>query len=124
MKGIQINKLKEITDSKGIVIEWCKDLPGKQVTIYHRKAGITFGEHFHKGEDPSKNPERFFLIKGKLKLSATNKNQEKFEEIIEENTEIIISPYVFHKMEAITDVSFIEYRSTVFNPQMSDTFVS
>ena len=45
MQGIKINKLLQITDSKGTVIEWCKDLPGKQVTIYHRNAGIIFGEN-------------------------------------------------------------------------------
>ena len=124
MKGIQINKPPLITDSKGTVIEWCKNFPGKQVTIYHRKAGTVFGEHFHKGEDPSKNPERFFLIKGELRITATNKKGEKFGDIVTENTEIIIEPYILHKMEAITDVSFIEYRSTIFNPQLSDTFIN
>ena len=64
MEGIQINRIisSDFADPRGPTYEWCKGLLGQQVTIFYRNAGIIAGNHYHKGNDPSKNPEFFFLL--------------------------------------------------------------
>lgn len=123
-KGITITPFSPVDakDPKGPTYEWCKGLPGLQVTICKRHKGIMYGNHFHTGKDPSKNPERFFIISGKTKLKARNKQNQTFECIISENTEVLIEPYIFHTFEALTDVVFIEYRSTVYDRKHPDAY--
>lgn len=124
-KGIIIRKIAPVdpNDLRGPTFEWCKGQPGLQISVFERKAGVSFGGHYHKGEDKSKNPERFFLIKGKEKVIAENglKNQ-KLDISIEGPTEIIISPNILHTFKAITDVIFLEYRETTFDKSKPDTY--
>ena len=120
--GITITKVNPIMTEKGITYEWSKGVPGLQVNIYNRKKGRISGNHFHKGDDPSKNPERFFLIQGRMRLRARNRQGETMEAFVEEGTELLIDPWVFHALEALTDVIFIEYRNTIFNRKKPDTY--
>jgi hypothetical protein len=123
IKSVKIRKLDPVSMQKGPTYEWCKGIPGKQITIYERKRGTEFGNHYHTGKDPSKNPERFLLLKGKALLKAYNGFiDERIEEVVDEYTEVLIYPGVFHSMRALTDVLFIEYRSTVYDSSNSDTF--
>ncbi len=124
MNWIQIKKLNPSnSDNRGSVYEWCKGEKGVQVTVYKRKAGTVFANHYHKGRDPSKNPERFLLVSGKAKLVGYNGLlKETIDVIIDEDTEVIIMPNVLHTFEALTDVIFLEYRSTVFDPKNSDCY--
>ncbi len=127
LPGLHINQIPPADphDPRGPTYEWCKHRTGLQVTIYKRKAGTLAGNHYHKGDDPSKNPEYFFLIEGKLKLTASSShNTHQCEEIIEGGTELIIGPHISHSMEALTDIIFIEYRSTVFDKNNPDTYPS
>ena len=57
-KGIQINKKNpiNINDLRGQTYEWCKGIPGLQISIYIRPPNFPSGNHYHKGKDPSKNP--------------------------------------------------------------------
>ncbi len=121
--GLKINTIAPADpyDPRGPTYEWCKNRSGKQVTIYKRKAGTIAGNHFHQGKDPSRNPEYFFLIDGKLKLIAFTDSHH-CEEIIESGTELIIGPNIKHSMEALTDIIFIEYRETVFDKDNPDTY--
>jgi len=124
MKGVHIRKLKPIEENdRGKVYEWCKGVDGKQVTVYLRNKSVKFGCHYHRGDDPSKNPERFFLIKGKVKLFAKNlKTGEELETTIDEGTEILIEPWIYHEMKALTNVIFIEYRKTPFKKERVDSY--
>ena len=123
-KGIIINKILPINsnDEKGFTYEWCKGLPGLQTSIYIRNPTFLCGNHYHKGKDPSKNPERFFLIEGKTLLLAKNPANQMLEEIIEGGTELIIYPNVLHELRPTTKIYFIEYRSTPFNKENPDTY--
>lgn len=125
MNGIKIEKIQPLAngDSRGETFELFKGFPGLQVTYYKRKQGMKFACHFHTGEDPSKNPELFFLLQGKVKIVAENgKTQEKEEIIVEERNMITIEKGVYHEFEALSDVSFLEYRSTLFDERKSDCF--
>ena len=122
--GILLHKLSTANeqDQRGVTYEWCKGLPGLQVTIYQRKKGSICGNHFHKGDDPSKNPERFFLVQGTMRLKAWNLHGEHMNCLVEAGTEMILEPNVLHSLEAQTDVTYIEYRSTVFNKAKPDCY--
>lgn len=124
MGGITITSVqsKSPHDERGDVFELFQNLPGKQVTLYTRKAGSTFANHFHTGTDPSKNPELFFLISGQIRLYARNRGGEELRQDIEPMTYISIEKNVYHEMEALTDVIFIEYRATLFDPAQSDSY--
>ncbi|MEK6843997.1 MAG: hypothetical protein AABX83_01075 [Nanoarchaeota archaeon] len=126
MKGVKINELEAVNlyDIRGFTYEWMKGGRCEQLTLCYRKADKISGNHYHKGKDISKNPETTLLISGKLKLIMCD-GKETIEKIIEkEGTEIIICPDILHTYRAITDVVFLEYRKSIFNPSDSDTFSS
>lgn len=121
MKNIIIRTIPPITTEKGTTYEWCKNLPGKQVSIYFRKKGTKFANHFHKGDDPSKNPERFFLISGQVEIICEiNGSKKSF--LVNPGEEMLIYPYTKHWAKALKDSIFIEYRETPFDPSHSDTY--
>lgn len=125
MNGVQINNIEpsDITDHRGLTYEWCKGILGQQVTIYYRKAGIIAGDHYHKGHDPSKKPELFFLIDGEVDFTAKDGlTGDILEERITKGTEIIIQPGILHNMHTITPVIYVEYRATIFDKQKPDTY--
>lgn len=99
--------------------EW-KFPEGHQITVYYRKEGEQFGEHYHKGE----NPEKLLLIQGKM--SAVFDADKTPEEIVFDATknpvEITIFPLTLHSMTALTDCYYIGYRPTYFDPKNPDTY--
>ncbi|MEK6926054.1 MAG: hypothetical protein AABW50_02130 [Nanoarchaeota archaeon] len=123
-KGIEINKINPVgEDPRGPTYEWCKGIPGIQLTVCKRHKGVVSGNHYHKGDDPSKNPERLLLVNGNFKLIARNDMAEKhLEAIINEGDELIIHPGILHSFEALTDITFLEYRQTIFNKACPDTY--
>jgi len=121
MIGITLNKLPIITSSKGETIEWCKNVPGMQVTFYYRPEHAQFAHHFHKGEDPSKAPERFLLIQGKVKMTFWN-GKDVETAIIYKGTELLIQPFIYHEAVTLEDAIFAEYRATPFDAKSSDVY--
>lgn len=120
-----IRKVEPVTasDPRGKTYEWCRGILGLQISIYERKAGHSFGGHFHTGIDHSKNPERFFLIIGKLECCFIDGyTDELFTAEVSEGNELIIPARVLHYMKALTDSIFIEYRPTMFDKSNPDSF--
>ena len=118
----QVTTIPKIVNEKGITIEWCRGVTGKQVSIYVRKKGTRFAQHYHSGIDPSKNPERFFLVSGKVKFTFVDFDKKNREEVtVTEHQEMLIYPNVPHLAEAIEDSVFVEYRQTKFDQLNSDT---
>ena len=105
--------------------EWLVPDGKRQITVYKRLDGEIAGEHFHKGEDPSKNPEYFLLVSGKIRFEFINESGTLHQvELSAENgpVELIIYPFALHRATPLTDCCFIEYRKTIFDPEKSDTF--
>mgnify|MGYP001600946164 CR=1 FL=1 len=124
MDGVKIDRLEPVDpkDWRGPTREW-KFPDGHQITVFERKKGTKFGMHYHKGEDPSKNPERFYLVRGCMKATFTSRNSEEREEhVVEAGQMFEIHPNVYHAMEAIEDCVFIEYRVTHFDREKPDTY--
>lgn len=123
--GIEINKIHptDPEDLRGPTYELYKGETGLQVTAYIRRRDVFFGNHYHRGEDPSKNPEKMFLVKGVVRLIAEDGVAKKYlDTIVKEGYEIRIYPNILHSMLALTDVIFLEYRSTIFDRENPDTY--
>lgn len=103
---------------------WQWPLPdGRQVSYYRRRAGTVAGGHFHTGSDPSKKPERFLLLSGRMKVRMISRHRQEYIEMLDATdgpVELILHPYVLHYFTLETDVEYIEYRVTRFNPECPD----
>lgn len=132
MQGLRISKIPpaKADDPRGPTYEW-KFYNGenRQVTICVRKAG-SISTHYHKGFDKSKNPERLFLVSGKIKITFSPVSDPSLlkgvkiieEVIVEAGREISIEPLLIHKTEVLEDCIILEYRVTHFHPRNTDTF--
>jgi len=124
----EVNELvpANLTDKRGPTYNWV--LPdGRTVVFLFRKKGSVLGGHYHKGKDPSKNPERFFIATGKLKgkfIGPDGREKEKTLEVHsgERALELTIYPFVWHSFEVLEDTLLIESRITPFNPKKPDTY--
>ena len=117
---VEINTITHTNkDSRGQVWEW-KFKDGRQVTLFTRKQGVHFAHHYHTGSDPSKNPERFFLVSGRVKVTWWESNNKKHTRNVRPGSEIIIPARVPHCFDALEDCTFLEYRTTHFDPKHSD----
>ena len=99
--------------------------PNHHVTVYFRKRGEKFAGHFHKGDDPSKNPEYFLLLRGKIQIRFQTKGGQKREVNVDASkgpAELTIQPLVLHSMRAIADCWYLEYRPRKFDPVKPDVY--
>jgi len=124
ISGVKIKKIKPVKekDKRGPTYEWCRGLPGRQVSVYIRKKGSRFGEHYHEGADPSKDPELLFLAKGRIEFQAVNPQGQEMKRIIKGGQELKIYPGILHWSRALTEVVFVEYRSIVYDKKHNDTY--
>ncbi len=77
-----------------------------------RKKGTVSGEHFHEGKSPEKDPETHILISGEIELYCKSlKTGEIFREVILAPCLIEIPTNVWHKVTALTDITFLELNS-------------
>lgn len=123
MTGVYIiRNVKSVNpdDIRGRIWEWKKE--GKQITILERKKGAIFGQHYHKGEDPSKNPEQFFLAYGRVRIRFEGGGEESEEHILDAGAFISIDPFIYHELEALEDCVLVEYRKTIFDPASPNTY--
>ncbi len=122
MEGVIIKELQAVNplDERGMTYEIYRGLETKQITLCKRKRGTYSGNHYHKGEDPSKNLERFVIIDGTGRLLIYNGIS--LEENIIKESEIIIGPYILHAIIADTDICFEEQRCTIFDREKTDTY--
>ena len=124
MKGVSIRQIEPVDmhDPKGLTYELFKGIHGMQVTYCTRNVGKIFGDHYHRGDDPSKNPERVVLLSGSCAFIACNGVETEIHFLNQTPLEIIIQPSVIHAFFPRENISFIEYRSTVYNHENNDTF--
>ena len=124
----EVNELTPVNlgDKRGPTYNWT--LPdGRSIVLFFRKKGSILGNHYHKGEDPSKNPERFFLAMGKLKgkfRGPDGKEKEKTLEVKfgEQALELTIYPFAWHSFEVLEDTLLVESRITPFDPDKPDVY--
>lgn len=125
MSGVTIRKIDSATpdDPRGAIYEW-KHEDGRQITVCLRKTGTKSGGHYHKGEDPSKNPEKLFVALGraKIKLKGLCPDAVIEEKLLERGDMVIIPPNIAHQLEILEDAVILEYRLTHFDKSKPDTY--
>ncbi len=125
--GFAISKLPQAnpTNPRGTrTWEW-KMPEGTQVGAYKRIKDEFFANHFHKGDDPSKKPELFLLLSGILQVEFLDVEDNYSREILDAKggpIELVIQPWILHRMKAIEECIYVEYRKTIFNPKFPDTY--
>ncbi len=111
-KRIEITKFDYIgQDERGTTAEIVLDRSGKTLSIY-RKEGTVFGNHYHEGKEITKNPEKFYLLFGKLKFEYKQVGQNEWSEIIlDQPAKVDIYPNVVHRVTALKDSVMLELNS-------------
>lgn len=104
---IKIPETEEREDSNQ-VDTFCEGHRGYGVRIFHREAGTSAGQEYHTGADPSKSPERFYIVQGEMEFDVYNGTQDK-KFTVGPRTEVEISSWIWHATRAITNVSYIKY---------------
>lgn len=115
------------TNERGKTTWEFKMSSGMQLTSYLRKGGTISGNHFHKGDDPSKNPEYIIVFFGEVVFHYEEAGGisgfEYFHVRMGESPILItVKPWAFHWMEYRSDTLFAEPRCTHFDPALPDTF--
>jgi hypothetical protein len=120
MEEVHIRTLeKKGQDERGFVQEW-KFADGRQITILKRKKDGHFGHHSHTGKDPAKDPERFFVLEGRVRITWWDVRGAAHQKEMTGGDEVEIPKDVPHCFDALEDCWFLEYRTTHFDPANVD----
>jgi dTDP-4-dehydrorhamnose 3,5-epimerase-like enzyme len=99
------------TTDKGTTHE-ALSIPNDGLILGYRKKGSVNGSHWHNGDVPSKKPEHFFLLEGKMEVYGKHLSTgEELTRIIEAPQVVRIYPKVFHRFTALEDTRFMEFNS-------------
>ena len=86
-----------------------------------RKKGSINGQHYHKGLVPVKDPEIFYLLSGSINIRLKHvETGEEAELQAEGPCRILFPRLIWHEVEALTDISFLECNS--LEEHAMDTF--
>lgn len=122
VKDIKIDKVENKGDDKGPVFNF--NLFGQRtfVTAYSRHAGLETNGHFHKGDDPSRDPEIIYLVAGKIQFDFEDLEGNKSRETLYPGEVITIPKLIFHKYHILSSSAFFESRISEYDPQNPDTY--
>lgn len=91
-----------------------------ELMLGYRKAGSVSGRHWHEGYSVQKNPEILLLLQGEARLTVRNIfTKQGASEHIKAPCRVEIYPNVWHAIEAVTDITFLELNS--ISQHASDT---
>lgn len=86
-----------------------------------RIKGSVNGNHYHKGTEQVKNPEIFYLLSGEAVIRYMHaETNEKGSLTASGPCRILFPKQVWHEVEAVTDISFLECNSIAEHSR--DTF--
>lgn len=123
MELVKITPLDLISESESAkTFEFQTISPSQGRILAFRSKGTISGNHWHKGTCPAKDPEELVLISGSVKLSLRQPHQNHFNEehLLHAPCLIYIPKTVFHRLEALSDISFMESNSIA--EHASDTY--
>lgn len=124
IEGLEVEHLEPVASSeRGQVYEIFRGETARQISIFVREAGEVAGQHYHKGNDPAKDPEKFLVLDGNGLLKARNSSlDEEISVQVGEYTKIEIYPEIEHAIYPKEDMVFLEYRRTEFDEENPDTY--
>lgn len=111
MNRVKIEALPESVKNERGVKYLVPSFESKALGIYYRNKGAVSGRHYHKGTDPTKNPERHVLISGEAELYT--KDLMTGEEATQKMTAPVVWEVginIYHEVRALTDIIFLEQK--------------
>lgn len=104
---IRICKLSPVfSDDRGLIFD-ILDAPVEHVgMVTFTKAGVIRGNHFHK-----RSTQYTLTLKGTLKLTTynyNNKNETFREDILSDNSFVVIPPYFVHTYESLSSAEILD----------------
>jgi len=126
-KGFLIEKIKpiDLKDIHGLTYEIFKEETMKQITISCRPRGVEMGNHFHKGELKSRNPEKDFILFGRGNLIIHNWLEDKkidMQEEVSTGDLITINAGVYHSLIVRQEIVLLERLWEIYDPLNCDTY--
>lgn len=98
-------------DERGFTTEIELIRSGKALVVF-RKQGVEFGNHYHTGKEPNKNPEILWHLNGSVKLEYRHIDSETWESAeVHQCSQIEIFANTIHKVTAFTDCVMLELNS-------------
>lgn len=110
---IKIKKFNVIgKDERGFTAEFVLSRKQDEFIYLIRKKNSLSGNTYHEGKAVATQPKMFILLSGNINLSYRKVGTtEKYTTLVEAPALIEISPYVTHKVEALTDITILECNS-------------
>lgn len=110
---VRIKKFNIIgEDERGLTAEFSLSRKQSDFVFLTRKEKSLSGNTYHEGKNSATSPKMFILLVGKIILSYRKTGtDEKYTEVIEAPAVIEISPYVTHKVDALSDFTLLECNS-------------
>lgn len=112
MEGVEVKELSTISKNEAGATFRIDLNDQAEGLVGFRKAGTVFGGHYHEGKSESKKPEKLAILDGILKVELKNVKSDQTEtQLLRAPLFVTIAPFIWHKLEAITDVIFVEMNS-------------
>lgn len=114
MELVKIKTLRLLGENeKARTYEFKSLSPSNGRILAFRKAGSVSGNHWHEGKNAAKDPEELLLVSGKVKLYLRPVQTQEWQEVKELEGPLVIHipKMVFHRLEAISDLCFLEFNS-------------
>lgn len=110
--SIQVSTIDvKAVDERGALYYFSTDRSGEFLLVY-RNAGTISGQHYHKGISKGKHPEDMLLVQGEIILNWKDVlTLETGTLNIKAPSRVIIPANIWHEVNAITDIAFIELNS-------------
>ena len=125
-KGFLIEKIKpiDLKDIQGLTYEIFKEETMKQITISCRPRGVEMGNHFHKGELKSRNPEKDFILFGEgiLFIHDWRESEINGKYEVQAGDLITINAGVYHSLIVRQEIVLLERLWEIYDPLNCDTY--
>lgn len=98
-------------DNKGPVINFdFSDTNVVEIPVFYRKKGENPDGHFHKEGDASYDPQKIYVLSGKLEFTCIDLNGDEEIVIVSERQGIVLPLYVYHRYKVLEEAIFCEPR--------------
>ncbi|NIO44130.1 MAG: hypothetical protein GTN36_01050 [Candidatus Aenigmarchaeota archaeon] len=107
MKGFRVKKAKSKKAGTNEIFTCFEGIENYGVRVFHRGANEKAGEEYHTGDNPSKNPERFYIANGRIEFNVSNGKEDERREV-EKGMVVEIDPYVWHATRTLSETIYLK----------------
>lgn len=112
MNWVEIIELNKVKDSDKWPIFEFENRDAEKMLLIKRKKWTVSWNHYHTWKVKWKNPEIFIILDWECEIHLINvKTKEEFRKIYKIPVMFKVSPYIIHKITALTDIILIDMNS-------------